>query len=246
MIGAGTRLVGLIGWPVAGSLSPRMHGAAFAASGLDWVYVALPVEPGRGRLRQAVRGLAAAGFAGVNVTSPYKQEVVDECDEVDDDVARSGSANTLVFRAGRILASTTDAAVLAEIGAETAAIVGAGGAGRAFAAALSRRGAKVRVFSRSAAWPPTTADAALVVHATPVLDELVVEPSPGQTIVDLPYRADGRPTALAAAAEEAGCRVFDGREVLVRQGAVSFELWTGTAAPVAVMRAAVRPYASTA
>lgn len=244
MIGAGTRLVGLIGWPVAGSLSPRMHGAAFAASGLDWAYVPLPVEPGRGRLRQAVRGLAAAGFAGVNVTSPYKQEVVDECDEVDDEVARSGSANTLFFRAGRIVAATTDAAVLAEIEAETAAVIGAGGAGRAFAAALSRRGAKVRVFSRAGDWPPDAADAALVVHAIPVVDDLVVEPNPGQTIVDLPYRADGTRTALAAAAEKAGCRLFDGPEVLVRQGAVSFELWTGTHAPLSVMRAAVRPYAS--
>jgi shikimate dehydrogenase len=244
MIGARTRLVGLIGWPVAGSLSPRMHGAAFAARGLDWAYVALPVEPGGTRLRQAVRGLAAAGFAGANVTTPYKQAVVDECDEVDEEVARSGSANTLVFRGGRILASTTDAAVLAEIEAETAAVVGAGGAGRALAAALSRRGTQVRVFSRTGEWPPKADDAALVVHATPVVDDVVVEPSPGQTIVDLPYRADGGSTALAAAAERSGCRLFDGREVLVRQGAASFETWTGTAAPIDVMRAAVRPYAS--
>jgi shikimate dehydrogenase len=244
MIGAGTRLVGLIGWPVTGSLSPRMHGAAFAARGLDWAYVPLPVEPGRA-LRQAVRGLAAAGFAGANVTTPYKQEVVDECDEVDDEVARSGSANTLVFRDGRVLASTTDAAVLDVIDAETAAVVGAGGAGRAFAAALSRRGAEVRVFSRAGDWPPETAHAALVVHATPVVNGLVVELSRGQTVIDLPYRADGRPTALSAAAEEAGCRLFDGPEVLVRQGAASFEIWTGTSAPLDVMRAAVRPYAST-
>src|SRR5688572_7687176 len=133
MIGAGTRLVGLIGWPVTGSLSPRMHGAAFAARGLDWAYVGLPVEPGRRELGDAVRGLAAAGFAGANVTSPYKQEVVDECDEVDEEVERSGSANTLVFRAGRVSASTTDAEVLEVIEAETAVVVGAGGAGRAFA-----------------------------------------------------------------------------------------------------------------
>jgi shikimate dehydrogenase len=244
MIGAGTRLVGLIGWPVSGSLSPRMHGAAFAATGLDWAYVALPVEPGRGRLRDAVRGLAAAGFAGANVTTPYKQAVVDECDEVDEEVARSGSANTLVFRAGRVVARTTDAAVLAEIEAETAAVVGAGGAARAFAATLSRRGTEVRVFSRSGEWPPKVADAELVVHATPVVDALPVEPAPDQIVVDLPYRADGRSTALAAAAERAGCRLFDGPEVLVRQGAASFEIWTGVPAPVAVMRAAVRPYAS--
>jgi shikimate dehydrogenase len=244
MIGAGTRLVGLIGWPVSGSLSPRMHGAAFAARGLDWTYVGLPVEPGGRRLRQAVRGLAAAGFAGVNVTTPYKQEVVGECDDVDEEVARSGSANTLVFRDGRVLGSTTDAAVLGGLEAETAAVVGAGGAGRAFAAALSRRGTKVRMFSRTGDWPPETGDAALVVHATPVVDVLLFEPRRGQTVVDLPYRADGPTTALAAAADGAGCRLFDGREVLVRQGAASFEIWTGKEAPIAVMRAAVRPYAS--
>jgi shikimate dehydrogenase len=84
------------------------------------------------------------------------------------------------------------------------------------------------------------------VHATPVVDDLLAEPSSGQIVVDLPYRADGRPTALVAAAQKTGCRVIDGREVLVRQGAASFQLWTGIAAPVEVMRAAVRPYASSA
>src|SRR5919108_1971948 len=244
MIGASTRLVGLIGWPVAGSLSPRMQNAAFAARGLDWAYVALPVEPGGPRLGEAVRGLAAAGFAGANGTAPYKREVAAECDQVDDAVARSGSANTLVFTEGRVLASTTDATCLAELQAATAAVVGAGGGGRAFAAALQQRGASVRIFSRRGDWPPDVDDAEVVVPATPVVDRLVVQPRRGQIIVDLPYRADGRPTALAAAAREAGSHLIDGLEVLVRQGAASFELWTGTTAPLAVMRATVRPYAS--
>jgi shikimate dehydrogenase len=104
----------------------------------------------------------------------------------------------------------------------------------------------VRVFSRRGDWPPETANAAILVHATPVVDALLVEPRPGQIVVDLPYRADGQPTALAGAARAAGCRLIDGLEVLVRQGAASFELWTGAAAPMAVMRAAVRPYASSA
>jgi shikimate dehydrogenase len=241
MIGAVTRLVGLIGWPVSGSLSPRMQNAAFAARGLDWAYVALPVEPVGTRLRGAVRGLAAAGFAGANVTSPYKQDVVAACDEVDEEVAAGGSANTLVFTDGRVLASTTDAACLAELSAATAVVVGGGGAARAFESALRRRGTSVRVFSRRGEWPPEADTAELLVHATPVVDRLVVRPRPGQIVVDLPYRADGRPTALAVAAGEAGAQLIDGREVLVRQGAASFERWTRTAAPVAVMRAAVRP-----
>jgi shikimate dehydrogenase len=246
MITAATRLAGLVGWPVAGSLSPRMQNAAFAARGLDWAYVALSVEPGPGRLGDAIRGLAAVGFAGANVTAPYKQDVVAECDEVDDVVVHSGSANTLVFREGRAIGSSTDAAVLADVDASTAAVIGSGGAARAFAAALERRGAVVHTFSRRGVWPPDTTGVELVVHATPMVDELLVEPTSGQIVVDLPYRGDGRPTALAAAAQKIGCRVIDGLDVLVRQGAASFELWTGVAAPVEVMEAAVRPYASSA
>jgi shikimate dehydrogenase len=245
MITARTRLVGLVGWPLAGSLSPRMHNTAFAARGLDWAYVALPVEPARS-LCEVVRGLAAAGFAGANVTAPYKQDVVAECDEVDGVVAQSGSANTLVFGDGRAIASSTDAEVLGEVDASTAAVIGDGGAARAFAAALERRGAIVARFSRRGVWPPETTGVELVVHATPVVDELLVQPTAGQIVVDLPYRRDGRPTELVASAQKVGCRVIDGREVLVRQGAASFELWTGIVAPVAVMRAAVRPYASSA
>jgi shikimate dehydrogenase len=244
MIAATTRLVGLIGWPVAGSLSPRMQNAAFAARGLNWAYVALPVQPGAGRLTEAVRGLAAAGFAGANVTSPYKESVVEQCDEIDAVVATSGSANTLVFRGGRSFASSTDAAVLGALEAATAAVIGGGGAARAFAAALQERGTQVRVYSRGTNWPPDAAQAELLVHATPVVDELVVDPRPGQIVVDLPYRRDGRATALAAAAHAAGCRLIDGLEVLVCQGAAAFEIWTGVAAPLEVMRAAVRPYAS--
>ena len=70
---------------------------------------------------------------------------------------------------------------------------------------------------------------------------LLVEPRAKQAVVDLAYRADGSETALIAAAREAGCRVVvDGYEALVRQGAASFERWTGIPAPVDVMRAALR------
>ena len=96
------------------------------------------------------------------------------------------------------------------------------------------------MFSRKGEWPPRTDDAELVVHATPVKDELLFEPRPGQTVVDLAYRAEGGETALAAAAREAGADLVDGLDVLVAQGAASFERWTGLPAPVDVMRAAVR------
>jgi len=91
------------------------------------------------------------------------------------------------------------------------------------------------VFARRGEWPPDVHDADLVVHATPVRDEALFELSAGQTLVDLPYPR----TATAQAAAAAGARVLDGLEVLVAQGAASFELWTGVPAPVDVMRRAL-------
>jgi shikimate dehydrogenase len=72
------------------------------------------------------------------------------------------------------------------------------------------------------------------------VDELLVQLQAGQTVLDLAYCDDGRETALVAAARAVGCEVVDGLEALVRQGAAAFERWTGLAAPVDVMRRAVR------
>jgi shikimate dehydrogenase len=228
--GGSTRLVALLGQPVAHSPSPRMQNAAFAARGLDWVYVACEVAPER--LEAAIRGLAALGFAGANVTIPHKEAAARLCDEVDGD-----AVNTLVFRDGRVLGCNTDREIVRGIEATRACLIGAGGAAKALLAALP---ADTRVFSRRVDWPPDAGDADLVVNATPVTDELLVEPRPEQAVVDLAYRADGRPTALVQAARATGCRVVvDGFEALVRQGAASFERWTRVAAPVEVMRAAL-------
>lgn len=146
--------------------------------------------------------------------------------------------NTLVFRDGRVLGFNTDKEILAGIHARRACVIGGGGAARALAPALP---ADTRTFTRSGAWPPDAEGCDLIVNATPVRDELLVEPRAGQVVVDLAYSIEDRgDTALVAAARAAGCEVVDGREALVRQGAKSFELWTGLPAPVEVMRAAVR------
>ena len=209
----------MLGHPVEHSLSPRMQNAAFAARGLDWAYVALDVGPDD--VADAVRGLTALGFAGANVTTPHKLEVAK--------LLGSGlpSVNTLVGSE----AYSTDAAVLEGLDFERPAIIGDGGAAAAFRHVLPQ----ARVFSRRGVWPPDVRDADLVIHATSARDEIVCELGPGQTLVDLLYPRS--PTAEAAAA--AGARVLDGLEVLVAQGAASFELWTGLPAPVAVMRRAV-------
>jgi shikimate dehydrogenase len=200
---------------VAHSLSPRMQNAAFAAAGLDWEYVLRDVLPEE--LEAAVQEVEYA-----NVTAPYKL-----------DVARMlgsdlPSVNTIVRGRG----FSTDAAVLEQVtDCYKPAIVGDGGAAAAFHHALP----EARVFSRRGEWPPDVRDADLVIHATPVRDEVLFELGPGQTLVDLPYPR----TATAEAAAAAGARVLDGLDVLVAQGAASFELWTGLRAPVGEMRCAV-------
>jgi shikimate dehydrogenase len=234
-----TRLVGLIGDPVSGSLSPRMQNAALAARGLDWAYVAMRVD--HAALDSAVTGLVALGFAGVNVTTPHKAGVIPLCDELEESAERAGSVNTLVFDHGRVLGASTDAEALDEADAWNAAVIGAGGAAGAWTAALEARGIATTVFSRRETWPPETAGVGLVVHATPVKDALLFEPASGQTVIDLAYNVDGSDTVHVAAARAAGARVIDGPEVLVRQGAASFERWTGVPAPLDVMRAAIRP-----
>jgi len=230
VIGGATKLVALLGQPVAESPSPRMQNAAFAARALDWAYV--PLEVAAEQLREAVTGLVAGGYAGANVTIPHKQAVVELCDEAEDE-----SVNTLLFRDGRVRGFNTDKAIVAGIAAHDVCLLGSGGAAKALLPAL--RG-EVHMFSRKGDWPPDASGCDLIVNATPVRDELLVEPRPEQAVVDLAYRGDGRPTALVAAAREAGSRlVVDGLEALVRQGAASFELWTGVEPPVKVMRAAL-------
>jgi shikimate dehydrogenase len=235
VIGGTTALVGLLRDPKVGSLSPRMQNAAFAALALDVAYVPLGVAPER--LEEGVRGLVALGFAGANVTTPHKRAVVAFCDEVEGGIE---SVNTLVIRDGRVLGSSTDTAALGDRRPASAAVIGAGGAAAAWIGELEGRGAVVHVFSRRGGWPPRTDSAELIVHATPVKDALLFEPRVGQVVIDLAYRAEGGETSHAAAARAAGCELVDGLDVLVAQGAASFERWTGLPAPVDVMRAAVR------
>src|SRR5437870_4227788 len=135
MITGTTRLVALLGHPVAHSLSPRMQNAAFAARALDWAYVACDVDPDA--LPAAVAGLRALGFAGANATIPHKGAVAELCDELDDLARRSGAVNTLVFQdGGRIHGANTDGpAVAGAVDARDAhvLVLGRGGVARSVA-----------------------------------------------------------------------------------------------------------------
>ncbi len=150
------RIAGIAGWPVAHSRSPRIHGFWLRRYAIDGAYIPLPIEPGR--FPDAIRGLMAAGFAGVNVTLPHKIAAFEACHEVDEAARIAGSANTLTFRNGRITGSTTDSFGFLESlkdndvdpASGPALVLGAGGAARAVVAALRGQGVPVTVCNRSA------------------------------------------------------------------------------------------------
>jgi shikimate dehydrogenase len=153
-----THLAGVIGWPVSHSLSPRMHNAAYAALGLDWAYLPLPVPPER--VGDAVRGLVALGFTGANVTVPHKQAVIPFMDELTPIASAIGAVNTIVIRPdGSLLGDGTDCAgFMADLRAQmangrwqtgTVLVIGAGGAARAVVYALAEAGASIAIVNRT-------------------------------------------------------------------------------------------------
>ena len=153
------------------SRSPRLHGHWLRQHGIDGAYVPLPVRPGQ--LAAAIAGLRACGFAGVNVTIPFKEEVLTLCDVVEHAGQRAGAVNTLVFGADGITGTNTDGAgFMANLrahGVDPAAgpalLLGAGGAARAIAAALLDAGAPVLVSNRTGARADALAAMAAVIEA---------------------------------------------------------------------------------
>ncbi len=156
MITGGARLAGVVGWPVAHSRSPLLHNHWLAKAGIDGAFVPLAVEPASFEL--AIRGLAACGFRGVNVTIPHKEAAFALCDTLDEAARRAGAANMLVFGPHGIAGSNTDGiGFLANLAAHGAAaagptlLLGAGGAARAIASAFLGIGVRVCVANRSQA-----------------------------------------------------------------------------------------------
>ncbi len=242
-----------------------MHAAALAALGLeDWSYQLLPVPPEL--LEETVRALPAAGFVGANVTIPHKRAALALADRATEAARAIGAANTLTFTPeGSIAAENTDAPGLVASLPEaprghSALILGAGGSARAVVWGLLEAGAsEVWVWNRTperaeelarelgaqAVGRPRPAD--LLVNCTAIgradpgsqFDELPISADALDNyacVVDLVYGSGS--TALLTAARERGAAVVDGLEVLVRQGALSLEGWTGRRAPVDAMRAA--------
>ena len=151
-----TRLLGVIGHPISHTLSPRMHNAAFAASGSDYVYVAMDVEPQD--LPAAVAGLEALGFCGFNVTTPHKEAILPLLDELDEAALVSGAVNTVLVSSDGLRGTNTDGSGFVEAGGgfgvsfegARVLLIGAGGAATAIAAAVLGAGARgVRVLNRT-------------------------------------------------------------------------------------------------
>lgn len=267
-VGGATRVAAVIGDPVAHSLSPTIHNAAFAATGFDGVFVALPVRPAD--LRAAMAGTRALDLLGLSVTMPHKAAVMAYLDDVRHDAAALGAVNCVMRDGDRLLGTNTDG--LGFVDAVTAAsvdlvgtrvlVLGAGGAARAVVRALVDAGvAEVGIANRSQERAEAAvllggrdarlADASdapdydVVVNATSVgmgADAaLPLDPSllrQGHVVVDLVY--EPVETGLLAAARSAGAHTVDGVGMLVHQAAHAFTLWTGVEAPVAEMGRAAR------
>lgn len=159
MISAGTRVAGVIGSPVRHSLSPALHNAAFTQLGLDWVYLAFEVAPGRAAV--ALDAMRVLGLAGLSVTMPHKEAVAAAVDTLDSTASSLRSVNTVVVHPdGRLIGHSTDGdgliaslqAVGVAVAGRTTCVLGGGGAARAICDALGRAGAaRVAVVNRTAA-----------------------------------------------------------------------------------------------
>lgn len=265
-IGGSTRLLAVLGDPVAHSLSPRMHNAACRALGLDAAYMALRVPPAAlGEVLNALQSVHAAG----NVTVPHKEATERHLARKTDLCARTGACNTFWTEGQELVGDNTDVAgirdALRELGVDGGGrwlVVGTGGSARAAAVAAADAHAELRVKSRDpergrafvqwaasigarAAVAASSDPADVAINATPLGlrsgDALPLEPSatPGvRAALDLVY-ARGT-TAWVRALQAAGVRASDGRGVLLHQGVAAFSrFFPDEAPPLEVMRAAV-------
>jgi shikimate dehydrogenase len=278
-----TQLVGLIGWPVGHSVSPRMHNVAFAATGLDWCYLPLPVPTTPAtRIGEAVLGLRALGLRGANVTVPHKQAVMPFLDALSPAARAMGAVNTIIVHAdGTLAGDNTDApGFVADLQAHGVAvagkrvlILGAGGSARAVVYGLGQAGAaSISLVNRTIArahelvdalqshvpacrldagtLPDDLAaladDADIIVNTTSLGMSPNIDTSPWPTtqplrpshvVYDLVYNP--RETRLLAHAQQHGAQAIGGIGMLVWQGALAFEHWTGIRPPVELMRQAI-------
>jgi shikimate dehydrogenase len=266
MIDGKTQLFGIIGNPVAHSLSPAMHNRAFHELGINSAYVPFPVSD----VENALKGLKALGIRGVSVTIPHKETVIPYLDEVDPVAAEIGAVNTILVHHenGRVKLLGTNSdwqganralENVTTLCGKQVIILGAGGSARAIGFGLKAAGAagitlcsrtEVRGRALAAALKcPWCAFAQLKTLTGDILinaTSVGMNPDSNRTpapncdlsrfgvVMDIVYAP--LQTILLRQAQAAGCKVVSGIEMLLHQGAVQFELWTGKPAPIELMR----------
>ena len=261
MIDQTTKLCAIIGNPLGHTLSPAMHNAAFAACGLNYVYVAFRVVD----VRSAIAGVRALGIRGVSVTTPHKVEVMRWLDETTPIAQRIGALNTVVNVDGHLEGHNTDGEgamraleARTKLSGRRVVLIGAGGAARSLAFLVRDRGGTLMILNRTVEKARDLAtdvgcehagldaldairEADVIIQATsvgmyPHTREMPIPGyvlSPDQIVFDIVYNPPQ--TALVRQAHQTGCVVVPGYEMLVYQGVAQFELWTGVQAPVNVM-----------
>ncbi|MGC8735510.1 MAG: shikimate dehydrogenase [Dissulfurimicrobium sp.] len=262
---AATALYGIIGHPVAHSLSPVIHNRAFEVMGIDAAYLAFDViDPA-----SALKGVKALDIKGLSVTIPYKEAVLPFLDEIDPAAERIGAVNTVINHSGRLFGANTDwiGAIRAleevvTIEGRRFLVLGAGGSARAVCAGLVMKGGVVHVANRrpekarilaeavGAAW--SGLDRMADVRASVLINTTSVGMRPGEgesivdkallkgfdVVMDIVYSPPE--TRLLKEAKEYGCRVVSGLKMLLYQAEAQFELWTGQKAPHEAMKGALK------
>ncbi len=277
MITAQTRLLGVIGHPVAHSLSPLFQNAALSYLGLPFVYLAFDILPSY--LEKSLEAMRVFSIRGFNVTVPYKEEVIPFLDVLEEEAQIIGAVNTIVNEEGKLIGYNTDGVGLyrslerkgVSVEGKKALLLGAGGAAKAAVWALWKKGiASIFIINRTRErgeslahwvrakfsleievgewgkmeeWDSLWQEAGVIVNATSLglKGEEISLPweklSPSVWIIDVVYRQGLTP--LVRKARRSGIQSFDGKEMLIQQGAESFSLFTGEKAPLEVMEEAL-------
>jgi len=274
-IGGAAKVCALIGDPIAHSLSPPIHNAAFRLLGMDFAYV--PFRVRTNELKAAIEGIRSLGVLGVNVTMPHKTRVVPLLDTIERTALQIGAVNTIVRNNDRLRGYNTDGqaalAVLQSLAGSLpgrrAVILGAGGAARAIVYYLSKTVESIAILNRTRSKASSIASkigelrgitcrsyglnkarlqrelgqADLLINTIPpdafarlgriLIQERLVRQD--MVVFDVNYEPKND---FLANAKLAGAKATDGLDMLVRQAALSFTLWTGREAPIDVMREA--------
>lgn len=264
-----TILIGLIGWPLTYSQSPRMHNAAYANRKINYAYVPLRVDPtDTDNLRKALLGLRALGFRGANVTIPYKQSIISYLDRLSPASLRANSVNTVVIHNdGSLSGDTTDGAGfmmdlkahhVGDLSKAVVSIIGAGGASHAIAFAVLEAGCSlVKIHNRGAQNAQMLAAKINSVFPNQALytsfeeissSHIVINCTPPNTVSNLVfaqnqiiYDTNYMSTAvnMKASAEKARAKFISGLGMLLYSGALSFEIFTGVKPPIEIMKQAL-------